>query len=392
MNRIVQLARGAYGRVSGQTEHSLRRMLHARESAIREREDVVREREATIRRYEEIIFEREESIREREGLIDKKDNDISVLFEKLKREEGRSAGRRDEKHGNVGELSNINTDSESEQFDSDAPLNKWRHDLDSFRTENYRGAQKLIEPYILERWYCGRRYRMIIGTEEGRQWYDALLPGLEVHQAQALGMIRPGDTVFDCGCNQGFHSLIYSDLVGPNGKVVAFDPYPLNMKLSRFNADLNTKSNIDFVEAGLSDRRGTAKVSISEQSTVLDNRDADDTISINLVPLDDYKDDHPDYIKIDVEGAEVDALAGAVEILKSRPSIYVEVHHHFLPRFRRRPMDIFNYVSLDDYRCFINYPNMAALTPYEMEFEITDSCGLFLVPRDRPPLVRYYSR
>jgi hypothetical protein len=45
--------------------------------------------------------------------------------------------------------------------------------------------------------------------------------------------------------------------------------------------------------------------------------------------------------------------------------------------------------TMSDYQCYINYPNMPALSIYDMEFDITEPCALFLVPRDRPAIIRF---
>ena len=156
----------------------------------------------------------------------------------------------DDRSGILGSI-----DSEiGEDFDPDVELKRWFRQIEKFRAIHSRGAQSLINPYIVERPLYGRLYRMIIGTEEGRRWYDNLQVS-EAHLAQSLGMIGQGDIAFDCGCNQGFNALIYSDIVGRSGKVMAFDPYPLNIEISRFNAALNRKSNIEFVDAGLTTKR-----------------------------------------------------------------------------------------------------------------------------------------
>jgi FkbM family methyltransferase len=275
------------------------------------------------------------------------------------------------------------------QFDASEVFRRWSLETERFGGSLLRGAQKFIEPYIVERWLHGCRYRLIVGTEEGRRWYDNL-HGIEVHHAQSLGLLRPGDTVLDCGCNQGFNSLIYSSMVGGSGTVIGFDPYPLNIAISRFNAALNHKTNIDFVEAGISGKRVASVASTLEQCVILNDQNAPDLTEIQLLPLDEYASLKPGYVKIDIEGAEIDALAGATEIIRQMPSFYIELHPGFLPRFNRNPMDLFKYIDLDKYQCFINYPRMPALSIYDMEFEIKENCALFLIPRDRPPNVRYF--
>ena len=138
-------------------------------------------------------------------------------------------------------------------------------------------------------------------------------------------------------------------------------------------------------------KSGHTNASIAEQCIALGNRHADDIVPLQIAALDQYADLNPDFIKMDVEGAEIDALAGASAILRRRPALYVELHPEFLPRFGRAPMDLFRFVSLDDYFCFINYPGKEPLLGYALDFELTLPCGLFFVPKDRPPARRYYT-
>jgi len=415
-------------RVSRGAEQELIEALLLREQTILQRENVTRDRETEIARLHALVSERENVTRDREmeiarlrALIDERESAtrdreaeiarLRALNGELTRGRGQvldplkaqsesphghearllawdGARRGGERHSAPGALGAERRRFAAE-FDAGEAFAQWPLLTETFAGSSLRGGQKLIEPYVLERWLHGCRYRMIIGTEEGRSWYDNL-HGIEAHQAQSLGLIGSGDVILDCGCNQGFNSLIYASLVGPSGRVIGFDPYPLNIAISRFNAALNQKSNIEFIEAGLSSARATSVVSTSEQCVVLNDPGAPDLTTIRLVPLDDYASMRPNYIKIDIEGAEIDALAGATELIEQRPSFYIEIHPDYLPRFNRKPMDLFKYISLDKYQCFIIYPDMPALSRYEMEFEITKSSAVFFVPRDRPPIIRYY--
>jgi FkbM family methyltransferase len=413
-------------RVSRGAEQELIDALLLREHTILQRESVTRDRESEIARLHALVSERESVTRDREmeiarlrALIDEResatrDREAEIVHLRALNNEltgGRVLApvkaQRESPHGHEarllawdgvrrgGERHGAPGAAEAEmrrfaaEFDAREAFAQWSVLTETFAGSSLRGGQKLIEPYVLERWLHGCRYRMMIGTEEGRSWYDNL-NGIEAHYAQSLGLIGSGDVVLDCGCNQGVNSLIYASLVGASGRVIGFDPYPLNIAISRFNAALNQKSNIEFVEAGLSNARATSVVSTSEQCVVLNDPGAPDLTTIQLVPLDDYAPMRPNYIKIDIEGAEIDALAGASELIEQRPSFYIEIHPDYLPRFNRKPMDVFRYISLDKYRCFLIYPDMPALSPYGLEFELTKACAVFLVPRDRPPIVRYY--
>ncbi len=243
---------------------------------------------------------------------------------------------------------------------------------------------------MLESNLHGHLTRILIATREGQRWYD----GFNVTDGpfiDALRMIGEGQTVFDCGAHHGVNALLYSRMVGPSGRVVAFEPYPINFKMAELNARLNGRQNIELFNLALSSESGRTKASLIEQCIVMANERADDTVFLDLVPLDQFAHLRPNFIKIDVEGAEIDALKGSTEILKQKPKLYVEVHPELLPRFGRNAADVFDLVKLDDYLCYVNYPGKQPLTRYELEFKLDLACALFFIPKDIPPVERYYT-
>jgi hypothetical protein len=129
---------------------------------------------------------------------------------------------------------------------------------------------------------------------------------------------------------------------------------------------------------------------MAEQSTGLVNETAADAVPINLVPLDMFAALRPSFLKIDVEGAEVNALEGARDVLAQEPAIYIEVHPRYLPRFDRSPMEIFRHISLDRYTCYIDHPDVPLFAEYRGEFEMTEGCALYCVPKSRPTLTRHF--
>ena len=271
-----------------------------------------------------------------------------------------------------------------------AVIEEWQRAASNFVNLGLSGDQKLIDPYILEINLHGHPTRILIATREGQRWYDKfnLTDGAFI---DALQMIGQGQTVFDCGAHHGVSALLYSKMVGPSGSVMAFEPYPMNIKIAELNARLNNRKNINFANLALSSEIGQAQVSLLEQCIVLENKDADDTVSVDLAPLDQFAHLRPDFIKIDVEGAEIDALQGAREILGQKPALYIEIHANFLPRFNKSPMQVFDFIRLEDYFCFINYPDKEPLLKYELEFQLVQPCAIFFVPKNRPPVLRYYT-
>jgi FkbM family methyltransferase len=151
-------------------------------------------------------------------------------------------------------------------------------------------------------------------------------------------LLKPGMVVYDVGANVGFHAVIAARLVGLGGRVVCFEPLPSNARQIAHNARLNGFIQITVRPEALGATNGNARFLVSDRptwgalasarSTVpkgvgemeVKIRRLDSLISEGLLPL-------PNLIKIDVEGAEVDVLAGAAETIhKARPILMIELH------------------------------------------------------------------
>jgi FkbM family methyltransferase len=133
--------------------------------------------------------------------------------------------------------------------------------------------------------------------------------------------VKPGMVVFDVGANLGFYSLLFSDLVGPSGRVHAFEPDPLSFGLLRDRAAAARHRNVEATPAAVGDHTGQVTLFCSGTNRA-DNRihpshepgGAAETVEVPLITLDDYCAlhgiDRVDAVKMDVQGAEVAALAG----------------------------------------------------------------------------------
>ena len=155
-------------------------------------------------------------------------------------------------------------------------------------------------------------------------------------QQALVECLKPGDVVLDVGANVGFIAVIAAKLVGPAGRVVAFEPVPANARLVRRNARLNGLSRLEVVETAVGDRCGTARLVLARLSggSALAGTDlppdACGEIEVPLTTLDAWHArepaTRPALVKIDVEGAELAVLRGAVGLLAAAgPWLCVEV-------------------------------------------------------------------
>lgn len=146
--------------------------------------------------------------------------------------------------------------------------------------------------------------------------------------------LRPGAVFYDLGANVGFFSLIASQLVGPEGHVYALEPSPATARALRSNVVRNGLGNVTVIEAAAGRDDGTAWLDPGEgdvsQSARLSEDGQTGGLPVRVVSIDTLVRDGarpPDVVKIDVEGAEADAVHGMrVSLAANRPSIVCEIH------------------------------------------------------------------
>lgn len=135
--------------------------------------------------------------------------------------------------------------------------------------------------------------------------------------------------MFDVGAHIGYYTLLFSRLVGPEGRVVAFEPSPRNLPVLRWHVARNGCANVQVEAVAVSDETGAARFAAGTGSGT--GRLAESgTVEVRTIRLDDYVDaggPMPDVLKIDVEGAELAVLRGAVGVLRdARPAILLSTH------------------------------------------------------------------
>lgn len=149
--------------------------------------------------------------------------------------------------------------------------------------------------------------------------------------------VTSGGVVYDLGANYGIYSMFLARLVGPTGRVYAFEPMPAIMSQLKANIALNNLTNVDFVQLAVSDRIGTAEFRVGFHAGAGHLQSADqyhpisgEVIQVEQVTLDEFvrrSNQPPTFMKIDVEGAEGAVFAGAKQVLADyRPVIIVEIH------------------------------------------------------------------
>lgn len=155
------------------------------------------------------------------------------------------------------------------------------------------------------------------------------------------GSLGPGDVFVDVGANIGFFSVLAALMVGANGRVVAFEPHPGALHTFRTALDANRVSHlVEVVNAAVGNTPGTTGRLFMSEDSVLSTLDPsrspargqfgfERSIFIPQVTLDEWFEERPELrrriaaIKIDVEGTELDVLAGMSAVLASCPGAVI---------------------------------------------------------------------
>lgn len=146
-----------------------------------------------------------------------------------------------------------------------------------------------------------------------------------------------GGVVYDVGANLGFFSMLAARLVGPDGRVYAFEPAPENAEAIGRNAELNLLGNITVIPKAVSARAGTARLQIVDDQSWSrleeygEHPGTERVLEVETVTIDALVDagelPPPALVKIDVEGAELGVLEGmGSTIERHRPVIVCELH------------------------------------------------------------------
>lgn len=153
--------------------------------------------------------------------------------------------------------------------------------------------------------------------------------------------LKEGDIVVDVGAHVGYYSALASLTVGDRGRVFSFEPRPLNIGFFKDHVRVNALKNITLYEGAISVNSGEATFNtntgtgtghLSEQGHLkVKTYCLDDLVEAGEIP-------RLDFLKIDVEGGEIDVLKGSRNtIVHNRPRMLLATHsedtHAFVLEF-----------------------------------------------------------
>ncbi len=144
--------------------------------------------------------------------------------------------------------------------------------------------------------------------------------------------LSPGDWAIDVGANIGHYTKRFSDLVGPKGRVFAFEPVPASFELLTSNASQFAESNVTLLNLAASNATQALGMSIPSFDTGLKNyygaalTTAASDLQVMTCAIDSLKLAGPvRVLKIDAEGHDTTVLLGARALLAShKPTVVIE--------------------------------------------------------------------
>lgn len=147
-------------------------------------------------------------------------------------------------------------------------------------------------------------------------------------------ILTPGDVFVDIGANIGLMTVFASHLVGPEGKVCAFEANPETKKILDFNVNLNGITNVITSGYAVGAENGNAKIFPNWNvnrgaASLIQSGTGDDYFPVEVIRFDQFKEIDPSKVslmKIDIEGFEFEALKGCGNIfeLPYPPIIIIE--------------------------------------------------------------------
>ena len=180
-------------------------------------------------------------------------------------------------------------------------------------------------------------HKMYVDPEDMSLSAKLLMGGVYERQKTELfkKMVKEGMVVVDLGANIGYYTLMAARLVGESGRVFAFEPEPNNYALLVKNIEANGYSNVIPMRKAVSNKNGEIKLFLAPEardtSRIYDSQNGRESMVIKATCLDEFFKDYDgniDFIKIDIEGAEMLALEGMTETIRRNKKLVIITECH----------------------------------------------------------------
>lgn len=183
-----------------------------------------------------------------------------------------------------------------------------------------------------------------------------------------LRLIKRNDVVIELGANRGFYTSLFSNIVGKKGLVYGFEAVPSTYQILRKNVStFSNFKNYKLINKAVADENSSRKIylpndddgqaSLQKQEFGSWKGGLVSSLDCKVVRLDDYFAQQQiskiDFVKCDIEGAELLALKGMKQLLaKYKPILFLEICAQWTKSFGYKPSDILEFLKQNGYEKF----------------------------------------
>jgi FkbM family methyltransferase len=140
-------------------------------------------------------------------------------------------------------------------------------------------------------------------------------------------LVRPGSIAIDVGANIGYYALMLAQYLN-SSEIICIEPEPANLIELHRNIARNRLSNVTILPAAAAAEDGSASLLTGINGRIVPGGAG--AMRVPTVTLNRFGDRRVGFVKIDVEGYELEVLRGATSLIrKQRPNLFVEVHPQF---------------------------------------------------------------
>ncbi|MES2592401.1 MAG: FkbM family methyltransferase [Bacteroidota bacterium] len=176
-------------------------------------------------------------------------------------------------------------------------------------------------------------------------------------QPRINSYLKKGDVIIDAGANIGCYSYGFMSVIGDSGFIHAFEPSAKTFDCLVHN--MSQFKNVHLYSYALGKKSGYVKVVEENDNVGMNFCENTDRVNADckVITIDSLNLNKCDFIKIDVEGFELDVLIGASQTIDTfKPKMYIEINSHTLKRAGINSGHIFDWLNIHGYTYKNIYP------------------------------------
>jgi len=248
-------------------------------------------------------------------------------------------------------------------------------------------------PYKKRYNFLDTEFDFWIPDSTGKQWYDHNFWEQAVELITIKEMLDANDSIIEFGVHYGFLAVFICKNLNEFGKYLGVELLPKAALYSQAQLSLNNlNSTCRVINAAGAETNKKIYCRYDDGGNAFIKRSNDESLIVDAITGDSLLEEQGkvDFLKIDVEGYEVQVLEGCKEILKSLPKIAIELHLESITQYQRVVDDVFKIIPIENYegKYFWNSggdyirPDSHKLTNFDLnKFPKDGIVNLFLTPK-----------